>query len=61
MPEPIGREIGRLRAGRDVLAVSVDGEDILIGQPNGWPVRLDPSARNEFMRLFCRAACEIED
>lgn len=60
MPEPAGREIGRLRAGRDVLAIRVDGPDILIGQPDGWPIRLNASARSEFMRLFTAAERLIE-
>jgi len=63
MPEPM-HVIGHLRTGRgsgtDILGVMQQGGDVLIGQPNGWPMRLDAGARDEFMRLWMQAEREAE-
>ena len=56
-------EIGRLQAGRDagdVLAVAVDCDDVLIGHPSGWPMRLNVGARYEFRRLWAKAESKAE-
>ena len=53
-------EIGRLDSGGDVLAVSWQRGNVLLGHPNGWPIHLNAAKRREFMRLWARAEANAE-